>query len=249
MNSPLPLTTGRQELRGGIPRPVEVALAGLGCVVCLPVLGAVALGVRASSPGPVLFRQRRVGRGGVEFTLLKFRTMRINAESMQVTAKGDPRVTPLGRWVRKLKLDELPELWNVVRGDMSLVGPRPEVPRYVDLANPLWPAVLQARPGITDPVTLRLRDEEDLIAAAPGDRERFYLETLQPYKLVGYLDYLRRRSFVADVGVILRTLLAVLVPAVAPAPSLEEVRAVAAAAAQRAAQMSTVHERAVSAHL
>ncbi|MGD1149527.1 MAG: sugar transferase [Thermoanaerobaculaceae bacterium] len=217
--------------RTGIPRAVEAAVAGLGCVVCLPVLGVMALGVRASSPGPVLFRQRRVGRGGVEFTLLKFRTMRINSEAMQVTAKGDRRITRLGRWLRKLKLDELPELWNVVRGDMSLVGPRPEVPRYVDLANPLWRAVLLARPGITDPVTLRLRNEEELMAAEAGDRERFYLETLQPYKLVGYLHYLQHRSFLSDVGVILRTVLAVLVPAVASPPPLEEIREIAATAA------------------
>lgn len=215
-----------QTIRTGTPRVVEAVLAGLGLVVCLPVLGAVAVAVRATSPGPVLFRQRRVGRGGREFPLLKFRTMLVNRDSLQVTARGDPRITPLGRWLRLLKLDELPELWNVVRGDMSLVGPRPEVPGYVDLANPLWRAVLQARPGITDPVTLRLRNEEDLMAAAPGDRERFYLETLQIYKLVGYLDYMRRRSFLADVSVILRTLLAVIVPSSAPPPSLEEVTAV-----------------------
>ncbi len=176
-----------------------------------------------------------MGRGGADFTLLKFRTMRVNQAALQVTAAGDPRITPLGRWLRKLKLDELPELWNVVRGDMSLVGPRPEVPRYVDLGNPLWREVLRARPGITDPVTLRLRNEEELMASAPGDRERFYLETLQPYKLVGYLEYLRRRSFLSDGGVILRTLVAVLVPAVAPPPSLDEVRAVAANGAERIA--------------
>lgn len=224
------IAADRGPLRTGIPRFVEAALAGLGCVVCLPVFGVVALAVWATSPGPVLFRQCRVGRGGREFALLKFRTMRVNQAGLQVTAKGDPRITPVGRWLRLLKLDELPELWNVVRGDMSLVGPRPEVPRYVDVANPLWRDVLEARPGITDPVTLRLRNEEGLMAAAPGDGERFYLDTLQPYKLVGYLDYLRRRSFLADVGVIFQTLLAVLVPASAPPPSLEQVRAVAAAA-------------------
>ncbi len=210
-------------VRAGIPRAIEAALAGLGCLACLPVLGVVALAVWVGSPGPVLFRQRRVGRGGVEFTLLKFRTMRLNSEPTQVTAKGDPRITKLGRWLRRFKLDELPELWNVVRGDMSLVGPRPEVPRYVDLLNPLWRDVLEARPGVTDPVTLRLRNEEELMAAAPGPRERFYLETLQPYKLIGYLSYLRRRSVSSDVWVILRTLLAVLIPWVAPPPTIEEI--------------------------
>lgn len=219
------IVADRVPVRAGIPRYVEVAVAGLGILVCAPVLGALALGVRLTSPGPVLFRQRRVGRGGVEFTLLKFRTMRVHQAALQVTAKGDPRITPIGRWLRLLKLDELPELWNVMRGDMSLVGPRPEVPRYVDLASPLWQEVLRARPGITDPVTLRLRNEEDLMATVPGDGERFYVETLQPYKLVGYRDYLRRRSFLADAGVILQTLLAVLVPVVAPPPSLGELRA------------------------
>jgi lipopolysaccharide/colanic/teichoic acid biosynthesis glycosyltransferase len=225
------MTTEPKPVWNGIPRPIEAALAGLGLFLCSPVLAAVALGVRVTSRGPVLFRQQRMGRGGSAFTLLKFRTMRVNQAALQVTAAGDPRITPLGRWLRKLKLDELPELWNVARGDMALVGPRPEVPRYVDLANPLWCEVLRARPGITDPVTLRLRNEEELMASAPEDRERFYLEVLQPYKLVGYFEYLQRRSFLSDVGVILRTVLAVLVPAVAPPPSLDEVRAVAAGAA------------------
>ncbi len=227
------MTTEPKPVRNGIPRPIEAALAGLGLLLCSPVLAAVALGVRVTSRGPVLFRQQRVGRGGAEFTILKFRTMRVNQAALQVTAAGDPRVTPLGRWLRKLKLDELPELWNVVRGDMSLVGPRPEVPRYVNLGNPLWRDVLQARPGITDPVTLRLRNEEELMASALGDRERFYLDTLQPYKLVGYREYLQRRSFLSDVGVILRTVLAIVVPSLAPPPSLDEVRAVAAGAAGR----------------
>lgn len=227
------MATEPRPVRDGIPRPVEAALAGLGLFLCSPALAVVALGVRVTSRGPVLFRQQRVGRSGIAFTLLKFRSMRANQGALQVTAAGDPRVTPLGRWLRKFKLDELPELWNVVRGDMSLVGPRPEVPRYVDLANPLWRDVLRGRPGLTDPITLRLRNEEELMASAPGDRERFYLDTLQPYKLAGYLEYLRRRSFMSDVGVILRTALAVIVPASAPHPSVEELRIVAAAAQRR----------------
>ncbi|MRR35662.1 sugar transferase, partial [bacterium] len=192
-------------VRTGIPRSVEAALAAVGILVISPLLGAVALAVKTTSPGPVLFRQRRVGRGGSIFTLVKFRTMAINSSSLQVTAKGDPRITSLGRWLRMLKLDELPELWNVLRGEMSLVGPRPEVPQYVDFADPLWREVLQARPGITDPMTLQLRNEEDLIASETEDRERFYRETVLPHKLRGSLEDLRRRSFLTDVGVILRT--------------------------------------------
>ena len=133
------------------------------------------------------------------------------------------RITRVGRLLRKSKLDELPELWNVARGDLSLVGPRPEVPRYVDLNNPLWRRVLEARPGITDPVTLRLRNEEELLAGCKGDPEQFYLNTLQPYKLHGYVTYLRQRSWRTDVGVLLGTLLAVVFPAQAPPPGMGEI--------------------------
>jgi lipopolysaccharide/colanic/teichoic acid biosynthesis glycosyltransferase len=228
MSSPS-IVADREPFRAGIPRPVETALALAGLLLCSPLLGLTAVVLRVTSPGPILFRQRRVGRGGVEFTLFKFRTMRVHGTGHGVTADGDPRITRLGRWLRRAKLDELPELWNVARGEMSLVGPRPEVPRYVDMTNPLWLRVLEARPGITDPVTLRLRNEEQLIAAAAaGDIERFYLETLQPYKLVAYLDYLRHRSLRADVGVLLRTLLAVVFPDMAAPPTIDEIRAASA---------------------
>jgi len=226
----LPSTGADQErIPAGIPRWLDAGLAALGILLCSPILALVALGVRATSPGPVLFCQRRVGRGFTEFILLKFRTMNGSQPMLEVTARGDPRITPLGRWLRLLKLDEMPELWNVVRGDMSLVGPRPEVPRYVDRNDALWRYVLQVRPGITDPVTLRLRNEERLLAEVAGDTEAFYLKTLQRYKLAGYVDYLRRRSFLTDVSVILQTLLTVTATVVAPPPSIEEVTAVAAA--------------------
>ncbi len=114
--------------------------------------------------------------------------------------------------LRRSKLDELPELWNVLKGEMSLVGPRPEVPELVDPADPLWKEVLGVRPGLTDPVTVRLRDEEALMAGIEGDRDAFYRETLQPLKLRGYCEYLRRRTWHSDVGVLWETLLAVLWP-------------------------------------
>jgi lipopolysaccharide/colanic/teichoic acid biosynthesis glycosyltransferase len=128
-----------------------------------------------------------------------------------VTARGDDRITGIGRFLRRSKLDELPQLWNVVRGDLALVGPRPEVPRYVDLANPQWQEVLRVRPGITDPVTVALRDEETLLAGA-ADPERFYREELQPAKLRRYIEYLEARSAATDVHVLYRTVLAVLFP-------------------------------------
>jgi lipopolysaccharide/colanic/teichoic acid biosynthesis glycosyltransferase len=167
-----------------------------------------------------------VGLGGRPFTLLKLRTMRTVAtvagtpEGTQLTASGDARITPVGRWLRRFKLDELPQLWNVVRGDMSLVGPRPEVPRYVDAADPLWQSVLSARPGLTDPVTLRLRDEEALLAGV-DDVEGFYRERLLPWKLRGYRDYLARRSWTSDLAVLGATVLAVLRLRRPPQPEIE----------------------------
>ena len=213
------------QINPGLPRLAEAAASGLGLIVTAPLMLISAAAVAVSSPGPVLFRQRRVGRGGRPFTLYKFRTMYVGREGAQVTAGGDARVTRVGRWLRRTKLDELPELWNVLRGDMSLVGPRPEVPKYVDLANPSWRHVLMARPGVTDPVTLRLRNEEELLAGVEGDRESFYLTTLQPFKLRGYAEYLRRRSWRSDLKILWETGLAVLIPGRAPAPTKEEVMA------------------------
>jgi lipopolysaccharide/colanic/teichoic acid biosynthesis glycosyltransferase len=199
-------------LGSGLPRPIEIVLAAAGLAVSLPVLGVAAVLVRATSPGPAFFRQPRVGRRGEIFNLYKLRTMRVSHSGPQVTARGDRRVTPLGRLLRRSKLDELPQLWNVLRGEMSLVGPRPEVPRYVDLGNPLWQRVLEARPGITDPVTLRLRDEEALLAAVAGDRDRYYREELLPEKLREYAAYLETRTPTRDVGVLFRTVWKVAVP-------------------------------------
>jgi lipopolysaccharide/colanic/teichoic acid biosynthesis glycosyltransferase len=130
----------------------------------------------------------------------------------------------IGKFLRRTNLDELPELWNVLRGDMSLVGPRPEVPQYVDLGNPEWREVLKVRPGITDPMTLRLRNEEALLASVQGDRERFYIETLQPFKLRGYLEYLRERSWQRDVKVLWKTGLAVILPSKTPPPAIKDLQ-------------------------
>jgi len=210
----------------GLPRAVEAALACLGLAVASPILLVTAGLVAATSPGPVLFRQQRVGRGGRPFILLKLRTMKAAPEGSQLTAAGDARITPVGRWLRRFKLDEIPQLWNVVRGDMSLVGPRPEVPRYVD-DSPLWRQVLAVRPGLTDPVSLRLHDEERLlagVAAGGDDPERFYRERLLPWKLRGYGEYLESRSWATDLGVLVATTLAVLRRPVPPTPEeLEEI--------------------------
>lgn len=210
-------------VKSGIPRIVEMALALGGLVVSSPLLLLATVLIQATSPGAVLFRQQRVGHFGKPFELLKFRSMRIENAGAQVTAKGDTRVTRVGRLLRKSKLDELPELWNVARGDLSLVGPRPEVPKYVNLEDPLWQRVLGARPGITDPVTLRLRNEEELLASCEGDPEIFYVNTLQPYKLLGYVQYIRTRTWRSDVNILLKTVFAVILAAKAPPPTVEEI--------------------------
>jgi len=150
--------------------------------------------------------------------------MRVANSGPLVTAGDDTRVTPIGKFLRKTKLDELPELWNILKGDMSLIGPRPEVPRYIDLEDPMWRLVLEARPGIADPMTLRLRNEEALLVEVEGDRERFYLETLLPFKLEGYLTYLQARSWRSDLKVLWQTVIVVAFPNKTPLPTLEEIQ-------------------------
>jgi len=212
--------------RRGLPRWVELPAALLGGIALFPVVAAAAAAVVISSGASPIFRQRRVGRGGRPFTLVKLRTMRSGRSGeVEVTAGDDARVTRVGRILRKTKIDEIPELWNIISGDMSFVGPRPEVPRYVDPADPRWAAVLRARPGLTDPVTLRLRNEEALLAGVPGDREAFYRTHLQPYKLRGYAAYLDTRSWKTDLRILVETVLAVLRPGSAPPPALCDVLA------------------------
>ena len=210
--------------RTGLPRWIELPLALTGLVLAGPILAIASLAIVLTSSGPVLFRQKRVGRGGKGFVMYKLRSMREHNSGPLYTAAGDVRVTPVGRVLRKLKLDELPELWNVVRGEMSLLGPRPELPRFVDPENRLWQLIVQVRPGVTDPVTLRLRNEEQLLGAVEGDRERFYREELQPYKLIGYLAYLESRSWHSDLRLLLDTAVAVLRPGRTPVPTRDEIR-------------------------
>jgi lipopolysaccharide/colanic/teichoic acid biosynthesis glycosyltransferase len=198
--------------RSGLPRAVEALVAFVGLVFSAPFLAVAAALVAVTSPGGAFFRQERVGRDGSTFVLYKLRTMRSSAGGSQVTASDDARITRVGRLLRWTKLDELPQLWNVLWGEMSLVGPRPEVPRYVNPGNPLWREVLRVRPGMTDPVSLSLRDEEALLARVAGDRERFYMEELQPVKLRQCLEYLQGRSFWTDLRVLGRTGLELLIP-------------------------------------
>jgi lipopolysaccharide/colanic/teichoic acid biosynthesis glycosyltransferase len=193
----------------GIPRSVEFVLAIVALALLLPLLLVCALLVLLSSPGPMLFCQERVGRGGKVFCLYKFRTMFVTNGGLLVTASTDKRITRIGRFLRKWKMDELPEIYNVLKGEMSFVGPRPEVPELVDLSNTTWDDVLSVRPGITDPVTLTLRNEEAVLAMAE-DKELFYKETIQPYKLKGYIEYLNGKSIRTDLVIVARTLKVIL---------------------------------------
>lgn len=212
-----------KKLLRGIPRHFEVALAICGLIITVPVLLIAAVFIRLESRGQVLFRQKRIGMNGKTFTLFKLRTMALSKTGLMITAADDQRVTTIGRILRKSKIDELPELWNVLRGDMSFVGPRPEVPEFVDLNDPVWREILVHRPGITDPVTLRLRNEEQLLAQV-SDRERYYREVIQPYKLRGYANFVRDKSWKTDIRIIGRTLKAVAFPQTVKTPSKEEMQ-------------------------
>ena len=184
-------------------RAMDVALSLLALPLAVPLMALIALAVKLDSPGPVWFRQQRVGRAGRLFRIHKFRTMHVHDGSgPQVTAAGDARITRAGRWLRATKLDELPQLIDVLAGDMSLVGPRPEVPRYMALyAEPVRRQILSLRPGITDRAAIEFRDEERLLAAA-ADPERAYVEQVMPIKQRYYLDYVAQRSLGGDLRIL-----------------------------------------------
>ena len=189
-------------------RLFDILCAGVGLLLLSPLLLAVAVWVKLDSRGPVMFRQERVGRFGRTFRIHKFRTMRVDAPALgpQITIGDDARITRSGRWLRASKVDELPQLWDVLRGAMSLVGPRPEVPRYVAMyPDELRALVLSVRPGITDPASLSFRNESELLAQAE-DPEREYVEVVMPMKLGLAADYVRNASLMGDIRLILATL-------------------------------------------
>jgi lipopolysaccharide/colanic/teichoic acid biosynthesis glycosyltransferase len=188
-------------------RIYDLLFSALGLALLSPVLLLIAILVKISDRGPVFFRQQRVGQYGKLFWIWKFRTMIVDADKkgLNVTQDGDPRITALGRVLRKTKLDELPQLWNVCRGEMSFVGPRPEVPRYVERYTPSQREILQLKPGITDLATLEFRNEEDLLRQAT-DVEAFYLEHCVPRKIELNLVHARRASLWQDTRIILQTL-------------------------------------------
>lgn len=206
------ITAQAPKIRKGLPRWCDATIAFLGLIFAAPLIGLAGLAIALSSGRPIIFRQRRVGLHGKTFVLYKLRTMSLFTDGPQVTSSKDMRITKVGKFLRHTKLDELPTLWNVLIGDMSLVGPRPEVPRFVKLGDPTWKKVLTTKPGLTDPVTLRLRNEGQLLDQIKGDPERYYRDELQPSKLKGYVAYLEARDWRSDVHVLLRTVAAIVLP-------------------------------------
>ena len=189
-------------------RPIDVLVAGLGLLALSPVLAGIAAAIRLDSSGPVLYRATRSGRGGQPFTMYKFRTMQTRQDSTatRITTHADRRITRVGRLLRSSRLDELPQLWNVLKGDMSLVGPRPEDPQYVELYSPVDLMVLAVRPGITSLAALLYRDEELLLV---GDGwERIYVERVMPAKLAIDHAYVEQQSLWLDLKILAATALA-----------------------------------------
>ena len=187
-------------------RAFDLVVSAVALLLLFPVLLLIGLSVALSSPGGAFFRQVRVGRAGKEFRLFKFRTMRPGSEAQgQITVGGrDPRITGIGYFLRKSKMDELPQLINVLLGDMSIVGPRPEVSRYVALYSPEQRNVLNVRPGITSAASIAYMDENEILGRS-ADPQHAYIEEVMPAKLALDLDYVKNRSFFLDMSIILRT--------------------------------------------
>jgi len=188
-------------------RLMDVSLSSGGLVALTPLLLAIAAAVKLDSAGPALYGHERVGRGWSRFRVWKFRTMVSDADvrGPAVTAGGDPRITRTGALLRRTKLDELPQLWNVLVGEMSLVGPRPEAPRYAKAFREAYDEILSILPGITDEAAIAYRDEEGLLAEAE-DPERVYLQEILPKKIELYRRYVRERSLRRDLSILFRTL-------------------------------------------
>jgi len=188
-------------------RLLDVVAAAVGLVVLSPLMAAIALAIRWDSPGPVFYRAKRVGRGGKLFLMYKFRTMVVDAEKMgpSITVKDDPRITRVGRFLRKTKLDELPQLINVLKGEMSLVGPRPETPSMVEHYTPEQRRVLEVTPGITGLAQLYYSNEEEMLN--PDNWHEEYVRKILPHKLALDLLYIEHRSLALDLTIIGRTIL------------------------------------------
>jgi len=194
-----------------IKRAFDIIVSLLAIIILSPLLLLISILIKLDSKGPVFFRQIRVGKNGVHFKIIKFRTMVSNAEKkgLQITVGKDPRITRIGHFLRKTKLDELPQLFNVLIGDMSFVGPRPEVPKYVEMYDEYQKIILKIRPGITDLASIEYQNENDLLANCL-DPESTYIREIIPRKIELSIEYLRNISVLYDIKLIIRTILAIL---------------------------------------
>lgn len=191
-------------------RLFDIIASGLGLIILSPLFIVLAVWIKLDSQGAVFFRQVRVGRFNKDFRIFKFRSMRLGADKGSLVTIGghDPRITRSGYFIRKFKLDEFPQLINVFMGDMSLVGPRPEVRHYVDYWTPEQMHVLDVRPGITDPASIKFRNENELIGQA-NDPEKYYIEVIMQEKIKLYLEYVDKHSFWYDLMLIFKTFWAI----------------------------------------
>jgi lipopolysaccharide/colanic/teichoic acid biosynthesis glycosyltransferase len=190
-------------------RTIDILLSGLALFFLTPLLALIALAILMDSGPPVFYGQERVGRQFQPFRMWKFRSMLVSNEGPSITVAGDTRVTRVGKFIRATKFDELPQFWNVLRGDMSLVGPRPEIPKYVAMYENRYRAILAFRPGMTDLASIRFRDEENLLAEVPNPTD-YYACHLLPTKLGLAEEYLRKKSILFDLCILLETALSVL---------------------------------------
>lgn len=195
-------------IRQLVKRGFDIIASFFGLILFSPVFLIVIPLIKIRTPGPVFFCQQRSGRHGKPFTIYKFRTMTINHGGSTVSVMGDSRITPLGAYLRKYKIDELPELWNVLKGDMSFVGPRPDMPDYISKLNGEERRILELRPGITGPATLKYANEDELLSNV-ADPQKFNDEILWPDKVRINLEYYRNRNFIGDIRIIMRTILGI----------------------------------------
>jgi lipopolysaccharide/colanic/teichoic acid biosynthesis glycosyltransferase len=191
-------------------RVFDVMFSFAGLAISSPIFLLIFLVIKLNSRGPGFYLQERIGRHGKVFELFKFRTMHVHADRLDLITVGsrDPRITGIGFYLRKFKVDELPQLINVIKGDMSLVGPRPELKRFVDLYNVDQRKVLSVRPGITDPASIKFRNENALLQGKDNPNQ-YYIDVIMPEKLATNLDYIEKRSFTFDLKLIFATILSI----------------------------------------
>lgn len=188
-------------------RGFDFITSTIGFLLISPILLIIAVLIKITSKGPILFKQKRVGKNALVFNILKFRTMVVDAEKVgrQITVGNDSRITKVGIFLRKYKLDELPQLINVIKGDMSLVGPRPEVPKYVELYNENQKRVLEVRPGITDYASIEYRDENSILGNVENPEE-YYINIIMPHKIDLNMEYIENNNVFIDIAIIFKTI-------------------------------------------